>query len=621
MPHRDAVHAAARRNPLSLCYGASMTLVRSSDSTPGMSGSPTQPASSGSSAGRGSSAGLSPAAVQALDAAVAHVRGCRRAWAGLGIRERITLLEELTASFLAVADRWSAAVIAAEGLDPAHPSSGEEALSGPYFVMRNLRLLRRTLADVEVHGHPRIPGPVHTLPSGQVAARIFPMDVYDRLFYTGVTAEVWMEPGVTAESLPATMAVAYQGGSREGGVALVLGAGNVSSIGPMDALYKLFVEDRVVIYKVHPVNAYLTDLLDEAFRPLVERGFFRQVRGGAAEGAYLCRHPGVDEIHITGSDRTYEAIVFGPGPEGERRKREGRPVLDKPVTAELGNVSPVIVVPGPWSAGDVAYHAENLVTMLTNNAGFNCNAARVIVQHAQWLDRERLLAAVRKLLARIPRRHAYYPGAGDRFDAFLAPHPHAETFGERQGPVLPWALIPGLDPEARDEVCFNTEAFCGVFAETALAALSVPEFIDQAVAFANERLWGTLNATILVHPRSLADPATARAVARAVEGLRYGTVSINHWAAVGYGLVVTPWGGFPGQTPSDIQSGTGWVHNTLMFSRPQKSVVRAPFRTFPKPVWFATHRTAHKLTPKLVRFEAAPSPARLPGIFSLALAG
>src|SRR4029079_17394547 len=94
-----------------------------------------------------------------------------------------------------------------------------------------------------------------------------------------------------------------------------------------------------------------------------------------------------------GSDKTYEAIVYGSGAEGEARKREDRPLLAKPITAELGTVSPVIVVPGPWSAGDLAYHAENLVTMLTNNAGFNCNATRVIVQHAQWLEGEGLARA------------------------------------------------------------------------------------------------------------------------------------------------------------------------------------------------------------------------------------
>lgn len=124
-----------------------------------------------------------------------------------------------------------------------------------------------------------------------------------------------------------------------------------------------------------------------------------------------------------------------------------------------------------------------------------------------------------------------------------------------------------------------------------------------------------------MHPAALRDPEVARAVEQAIADLRYGTVSVNHWAASGYALVVTPWGAFPGHTRRDIQSGTGFVHNTLLFDRPEKTVVRAPFRVRPKPVWFATHRTAHKITPKLVDFEADPSFARLPGIFGLALRG
>jgi acyl-CoA reductase-like NAD-dependent aldehyde dehydrogenase len=557
-----------------------------------------------------------------LDAAVAVLQENKGAWTAVGPRERLSLLSDLSRRFLAVADRWAQLGIEAEGLDPEHPGSGEEALVGPYFILRNLRLLRESLLDVETHGRPRLPGAVRARPDGQVTARIFPIDLYDRIFYSGVTADVWMEPGVTVKGLPETMAVAYHTPVRQGRVALVLGAGNVSSIGPMDALYKLFVEDQVVLFKTHPVNVYLAPLMEEAFKPLSDRGFFRLVYGGAEEGAYLCQHPGVEEIHITGSDRTYEAIVFGPGEEGRRRKAANEPILHKRFTAELGNVSPVIVVPGPWSDGDLAYHADNLATMLTNNAGFNCNAGRVIVQHASWDRRHPLLANVRKVLDQIPVRRAYYPGAADRFDTFLSQHREAaETFGTRAGDRLPWMLIPDLDPANRDDVAFTTEAFCGVCGETGLPADSVPEFIDRAVAFCNNVLWGTLNATLIVHPESLKDPGVASAVDRALGDLRYGTVSINHWAAVGYGLVVTPWGAFPGHTARDIQSGVGVVHNTLMFSRPQKTVVQAPFRVWPKPVWFATHKTAHKLTPKLSAFEAAPSMAKVAGILPLAMRG
>jgi hypothetical protein len=557
-----------------------------------------------------------------MDAAVAALQEHKGAWTAVGVQERISLIGELMESFLRVADRWAALGIEAEGLDPEHPGSGEEALVGPYFIVRNLRLLRESLLDIQTHGRPRIPGAVRTRAGGQVSARVFPLDLYDRLFYGGVTADVWMEPGVTAASLPGTQAVAYHAPVRQGRVCLVLGAGNVSSIGPMDLLDKMFVEDRVVVLKMHPVNEYLGPLVEEAFRPLVERGFLRVVYGGAGEGSYLCNHAEVDEIHITGSDQTYEAITFGSGEEGRRRKAANEPILDKRVTAELGNVSPVIVVPGPWSDGDLAYHAENLATMLTNNAGFNCNAGRVIVQHAGWTQREALLAGVRKVLREIGTRRAYYPGAAGRFDAFLSAHPdRAEQFGDRKGDRLPWMLIPGLDPSRRDDVCFTTEAFTGVFGEVGLEAASVPEFIERAVGFCNGTLWGTLNVTLIVHPRSLEDKETARAVERAIERLRYGTVSVNQWAALGYGLVVTPWGAFPGSTPQNIQSGTGFVHNTLMFSRVEKTVIRAPFRLRPRPVWFSTHRTAHLLTPKLVRFEAAPSMAKLPGILALAMRG
>jgi hypothetical protein len=48
-----------------------------------------------------------------------------------------------------------------------------------------------------------------------------------------------------------------------------------------------------------------------------------------------------------------------------------------------------------------------------------------------------------------------------------------------------------------------------------------------------------------------------------------------------------------------------------MFSRVEKTVVQAPFRTWPKPVWFGSHRAAHRMAPMLVRFEEHPSLRRL----------
>jgi acyl-CoA reductase-like NAD-dependent aldehyde dehydrogenase len=564
---------------------------------------------------------IAPFTRDEMDAVVDSLQAHKDEWVALPVQKRIALLDRLMADFAEIAPRWVAASTRAKGIAGDSPLVGEEWASGTWPVLKNLRQLRQALVDIEAYGRPRIPGSIRTRPDGQVIAQVFPQTIYDRLFFTGITAEVWMEPGVTAADLPQTQAVAYRDKQHEGKVALVLGAGNVASIGPMDILYKLFVEDQVVVFKANPVNAYLGPLMEEGgLRALVELGFLRLVYGGAEEGAYLCNHPGVDEIHITGSDKTFDAIVFGPGVEGAKRKAEHRPLLTKRITGELGNVSPVIVVPGPWSDSDLAYQAEHIDSMLTNNAGFNCNATRVIIQHTGWSQREQLLQQVRRVLVRVPLRAAYYPGARERYQAFVAAHPEAGQIGTPEQQQLPWTLVEGVDPANADDVCFTTEAFCGLFAETGLDAASVPEYIDRAVAFANEQLWGTLNATIIVHPSSLKDPAIAAAVERAIANLRYGSVGVNYWAGIGYALGITTWGAFPGHEIDNIQSGMGVVHNTLMFSRPQKSVLRGPFRGLLTPPWFVSQgRIASRLFPKLVAFEAAPSPWKVPGIVRAAL--
>ncbi len=558
-----------------------------------------------------------------LDQAVTDLRTHKDAWVGVSLTERIALIDTILARFDALAPRWADACREAEGLTPGSPQAGEEWLVGPYLMLRNLRLLKKALREIERNGQPKIPGKVRTRTTEdgeQVVARVFPTSAYDFLFFPGVTADVWMEPGVTAAGLAATQAVAYHN-PPAGKVALVLGAGNVSSIGPTDALYKFFVENQVVLYKMHPVNAYLGPLLEDGFLPLVEAGYLRIVYGDAAEGAYLCDHPGVDEIHITGSDQTVEAIAFGPGAAGARNKAAGQVQNTRRITAELGNVSAILVVPGPWSKGDIDYQAENIVSSLANNAGFNCNATRVVVTHEAWDRRRLLLAAIRQDLSQLPERLAYYPGAADRHGRFLEAHPEAERFGGEAAGSLPWAFIPGLDPERQGDICYNTEAFCGVFGETALPAANAAEFLDRAVNFANDVLWGTLNITLLVHPTSLRDPAVKAALERAEEKLRYGTISINHWAAVGFGLMTTSWGAYPGHDLFDVQSGLGVVHNTLMFDRAQKSVLRAPFKAFPKPPWFVSHGTALGLAKALTAFEAAPGVTKLPRVFWHGLRG
>ncbi|GCE27451.1 putative aldehyde dehydrogenase [Dictyobacter alpinus] len=559
---------------------------------------------------------------ETMDAAIAELVAHKDDWLQTSVAARIALVETLIADFSEVAPRWVAASLQAKGLQEDSLYAGEEWLAGAWTLLHSLSQLKKALLDIQQDGHPHIPGPIKTRPDGQVTAQVFPWRSYDPVLFGGLKAEVWMQPGVTAETLSSTQAVNYQGSTQTGKVALVLGAGNVASIGPMDVLYKLFMDNQVVLFKANPVNAYLGPLLEESFQALIKPGYLRVVYGGAEEGTYLCQHPNIDEIHITGSDKTFDAIVFGPGPEGQARKAARQPLVTKRVTGELGNVSPVIVVPGPWSQKDLAYQAEHLASMLANNAGYNCNATRVIIQHKDWTQRQPLLQQLRQVLSKLPTRKAYYPGARQRYQAFLDAHPDADQYGTSDEQNLPWTLIADVDANQTDDICFTTEAFCSLFAETTLEAGNVVEYIERAVAFANEQLWGTLNITILVHPSSLKDSAIAAAIDQAIAQLRYGTIGINYWAGAGFVLGTTTWGAFPGHDIYAIQSGNDVVHNSLMFSRPQKSVLYGPFRGPLTPPWFTNQgKIARKLFPKLLRFEKAPSWLKMPSIIKTAILG
>lgn len=559
---------------------------------------------------------IPPTSHTEIDAALEVLNANKDVWVRTGIPERIALLTQVLRDTEAVAEEWVAANLQAKGLRSNAPPAGDEW--APMAVtLRVIRLLRQSLQEIQKYGRPRIPGKVHTRPDGRVVARVFPQSIYDKILFQGISGEVWMTPDVTEATLPQTMATVYHDKNHPGKVALVLAAGNASCLGPTGFLTKLFIEDQVVIVKTNPVNAYNGPFWERGFRALIERGFLRITHGGIDEATYIIHHSLVEEIQLTGSDKTHDAIVFGPGAEGQRRKAERQPIMTKPISSELGNVSPVIIVPGPWSDSDITYHAEYIASQLVNNAGFYCLTTRVVIQHEGWNQRLHMLGAIRSALGRLETRKAFYPGAFERHQEFVSAHPEAETFGESSLGKLPWTFIPNVD-SATDDITFTTEAFCGLFAETALPGASVAEYLDKAVAFANEKLWGTLTATLIVHPKSLKDPVIAAAVDRAVGALRYGNIGVNLWGALSYFMATTPWGGHAGQDIFDIQSGIGSINNPLMFEKVQKTVVRGPFRLRPNPL-IVQHTHYHDFCRHYTYYEVEPGFRRMPRMLWAAL--
>ena len=563
--------------------------------------------------------------MQSLDATVGELVGAKDRWARLPIATKIDYLDRLRPYILGAAEDWVAAAVKAKGISPDSQLAGEEWLSGPYGVLAWIVAVTETLRAVAAGNDPLEGFPVHERADGQTVVEVYPHDVKERLLLHGFSVEVWMEPGVGAARLRDTVATFYSRRNPEGKLGLVLGAGNIASIAPLDMLYMLYAEGKVALVKLNPINDYLGPIFERAFAPLVEDGYVRFVTGGGDVGAYLCRHPDVDTIHITGSAHTHDLIVYGPGEEGAARRARDERVLEKPISSELGGVGPTIVVPGPWRRADFDFQAQHLVTQKLHNSGHNCIASQLLVLPEGWAGSDRLLDAVRQTLRAAEPRPAYYSGSDQRRAGALAHYPQAEEIGETV------VLIEGVDGTDPDAYAFNEEFFGPLWATTSLPAPEPAAFLRNAVRFANETLYGTLGANIVIHPDTAKQLGPV--LDQAIADLRYGTIAVNAWTGVGYLTARATWGAFPGHAYTDIQSGRGVVHNALLFERPQKSVVRGPFRPAPRslihgemalsprPPWFVTNKTAAGTARRLTEYAADGSLKHFPGIFASALRG
>ena len=554
----------------------------------------------------------------------------RERWVSTTVPERIALLVEVKAALMTIAQAWAEIAAKKKGIAAGSALEGEEWLSGPYAVMVYCNQMMRALSQVQ-GSHHLDHVPLRELPNGQLAARVLPNSLWDHLLFSGVKVDVWMEPGVTRANIRHHTAAIYDPANpqhKTGKVALVLGAGNVAAIAPLDALHKLFAENEVVILKLNPVNDYLADFLRAALKSLVDRGVLRVVRGGKEVGEFLCNHPLVETIHITGAGASHDAIVWGAGADGLANKAAGTPRNTRSITSELGAVCPTIVVPGHWSAADIAFQAEQVATQKLHNSGFNCVACQVLVVSGDWRQKAAFMRALERVFLHTGGRGLYYPAVKERLAAFCANNANVRSVPcGGSGEVL-IAPLNAMGSAAAKTV----EVFAPAMNIAELTGDDPEVFLQEAIRFANEELYGTLGANIVIHPATIARIGRRR-FEELLIGLRYGTIAVNTWTGVGFLTPQATWGAFPGHTLDDVQSGIGMVHNTCLFDRAQRTVVEAPFRPFPRgllslsftllprPPWFITHRKGRVLGRLLVAFQYRPSWLKIPRLFLTALLG
>ncbi len=564
-----------------------------------------------------------------LDRIVGDLKAGKDAWARTTVGERIAILADIKDRLLQVSEGWAETAARKKLIPDGSALVGEEWISGPNAVMAACNGLMETLSQMDGKAFLKHLKSRETV-SGRTAVTVLPHSIWEHLLFSGIKAEVWMAEGVTKANLPQHTARAYDvpANQRAGKIALVLGAGNIAAISPLDALQKLFSEHQVVVLKMNPVNDYLTDYLTAALKPLIDRDALRIVKGGADVGAYLCHHPDVDEIHITGAEASHDAIVWGPGAEGVQNKKAGMPKLTKRITSELGAVCPTIVVPGPWSQADLRYQAEHIATQKLHNSGFNCVACQMLILPADWAPKAQLMENVQGVMRNMDPRQAYYPGAETRMAEFESHGDNVVRFDRGAAPdcvVVPY--VDGADAWVR-----QTEVFAPAMTLHEIANPDAETYLRNAVTFANNDLHGTLGANIVIHPATIRQIGAKR-FEEIIADLRYGTIAINAWTGFGFLATACPWGAYPGHTLDDVQSGIGFAHNTFMFDSVERVVITAPWRpfprnvlsggvsTFPKPPWFVTHKKQHKVGKLLTHFHHSPGWLKLPRIFLNALLG
>jgi acyl-CoA reductase-like NAD-dependent aldehyde dehydrogenase len=231
-----------------------------------------------------------------------------QAWAETSLARRRQLLARFMQLTGINAAEWVQAAARIKQLPPESPLIGEEWISGPWAVLSYATALARTLERLDRGADVLAGFPTRTTATGQLAIKVLPHTVYDRLLLNGFRAEVWMAPGITEARVRATAGLGERNTKQTCGAALVLGAGNIFSIAPLDTIYQLYAENRVAVLKLNPVTNPLKPVFEKIFAPFIDLGVVEILAGGVEIGSALAYHPRISAVHITGSEQTHDAI-------------------------------------------------------------------------------------------------------------------------------------------------------------------------------------------------------------------------------------------------------------------------------------------------------------------------
>ena len=463
------------------------------------------------------------------------------------------------------AEAWVEASLRSKGWASIPHARAEEWASGPLPVARFVARLARG-------DRPGI-GPRGRFVDGSRVHAVHSLGGGDSLLLFGHRAEVHEDP---AAPLPTP--------TPAPGQCLVLGAGNVTATPLLDAIEQICCHGHRVVLKLSPLHEPLQPVFAQALQPLLATGALAFATGGPREAAALANAPAITAIHLTGSARTWGMLRGDANLRGKR------------LTGEVGCCTPAIVLPGPWLPGELRRLAQQLAAYVATNGGATCLAPRVLLTAAGWPQRGQLLTLLREELGRLPPRVPFH--------ASVREHWQQATGTTAPAAALPPTLCADQRGDSARAAC-GEEWFAPVLREFTLPGNDFAAFAAAATDFVRTWCFGRLSAYVWA-------PANTRrhqpaVIDQLVAALPHGTIAINTWTGLAYGLGTTPWG-VPPDAP--IEAGSGFARNRTGRSI-RRTVVRAGGIGFPPPPWLPAHRraaatlralTLHALHPTLPRF-------------------
>ncbi len=524
-----------------------------------------------------------------IDRYITTLRTNSREFNNISDLQLSSMLEEVISNIKEVAYFWSTVCSDNKGTSKT-PAEGEEWLGGPFAAVLATQYYIDTLQSNEDLS-------LKSYNKEENSYKVFPNKFIEKLTFPFIDAKVYFNRSMSFDDINK-----FRGFSKrydiDPSITLVLGAGNFSSIPYLDVLYHLITRRSVILLKLNPVNEYLKPVFEKVFQNFIERGYVIVSTGNINESKYMANHPGVNHIHLTGSDKTFEDIVYGRQLNDKEKKLKSLPKSNtKNITSELGNVTPFIVHPGNWTTSDIKYQARKIVTGKLNNNGFNCIAAQVVVLPDGWGQTDTLIKYIKFYMNKARDRKAYYPESIERLNKL-----EKDKSYERVNNLS--CVTPHLTREIKAYNKYELdEVWSSALYFKRIDYSSGEDYSNKAIDYCNKELWGNLGVSVIMkdHNRKL----NSHILKNYIEKLEYGTVAINEWAAIGYIIPQLPWGGYPGNKDNDIQSGQSIVHNALLFESPLKGVVETKFRIsrLIDPPWFITNKKSRRLFKNLTYFQ------------------